>query len=78
MFTLHKLAVLIAIIGAAWYGLKLLERLQGMRRAAVRASDGENPAQLGRQDLSRCEACGVFVPARGAGSTCGRGDCPRG
>ena len=77
MFTLQKLAVLIAIIGAAWYGFRLVERLQGLRRAAAQSSDGDNPAQLGRQELRRCETCGVFVPARGTGA-CSRPDCTRG
>ena len=77
MFTLQKLAALIAIIGAVWYGFRLVERLQGMRRAAAPPSDGDNPAQFGRQELRRCETCGVFVAARSAGA-CSRPDCPQG
>ena len=72
MFTLHKLAVLIAIIGAAWYGFRLIERLQGLRRASMGAGAVDKAGRVGRQDLQRCDSCGVFVPG-GHCTTCSNG-----
>jgi uncharacterized protein len=77
MFTLQKLAVLIAVIGAAWYGFRLVERLQEMRRTSARRAGGEAAARVSRQDLRACSACGTYV-AEGAACACGGSDRPQG
>lgn len=86
-FSLGKLLVLAAIIGAVWYGFKYLSRLQYQREARADARDrvtrrrrGEPPSSAGAQaaaseDMAQCPACKAYVPAKGAGN-CGRPDCP--
>jgi hypothetical protein len=78
MFTLQKLAVLIAIIGAVWYAFRLADRLQAARRAAVRRTGpGDHARQVAGQTLLPCPACGTYL-ARGSAGPCGRPDCPQG
>jgi hypothetical protein len=78
MFTLQKLAVLIAIIGAVWYAFRLADRLQSVRRAAVRRTGpGGRAQQVAGQTLLPCPACGTYL-ARGSAGPCGRPDCPQG
>lgn len=86
-FSLQKLLVLAAVIGAVWYGFKWISRLQQVRDAqdgtkpkkrrwpgtARRAK--EEPPQKAAEDMTECPVCGTFVAARGA-AACGRTDCP--
>ncbi len=87
-FSLQKILVLAAVVGAVWYGFKLITRLQEARDLKVRAQgDGAGRAGAGRpakgsgeaafqhEDLVQCPVCATYVAARGAGS-CDRLDCP--
>jgi hypothetical protein len=76
MFTLQKLAVLIAVIGAAWYAFRLVERLQEVRRTAAGRTGHGGGARVGRQDLLPCAVCGTYL-AEGAAGACSRADCPQ-
>ena len=86
-FSLQKLLLLAAIVGAVWYGFKLVSRLQearkleqeanaGTRRKAARreAGSAKEPAKSA-EDMVQCPVCQTYVAARSAGS-CGRADCP--
>ena len=84
-FSLQKLMLLAAIIGAVWYGFKFISRLQEAReleakkggsrtskprrQGSAKASEGEAEAMI------ECPVCKTYIAARGAGS-CGRADCP--
>ncbi len=74
-FSLSKLVVLAALIAAAWYGLRWLQRWQRMQGEAERdrVRDSQAPSS---QDLVACTRCGVFVSAE-ARPSCDRADCPR-
>lgn len=80
-FSLIKLLVLAAIIGAVWYGFKFVGRLDKERKAdakaSIRGGRGKHRAAPGDdvEEMVRCEACGAFVVAASARS-CGRDDCP--
>ncbi|MHC4983734.1 MAG: hypothetical protein ACYTF6_11305 [Planctomycetota bacterium] len=86
-FSLQKLLVLAAIVGAVWYGFKLVSRLKearkledeaapGKRRkAARRGAAGAKSAAGTAEDMVQCPVCQTYVAARSAGS-CGRPDCP--
>jgi uncharacterized protein len=86
-FSLQKLLVLAAIVGAVWYGFKLVSRLQEARRleaeadagerrkAAKRGPSGAKDAAAKAEDMVQCPVCRTYVAARSAGS-CGRPDCP--
>jgi uncharacterized protein len=81
-FSLQKLLVLAAIVGAVWYGFKLVSRLQAarkleqkQRRAARRGAEGAGAPAEGAEDMVQCPVCQIFVAARAAGN-CGRADCP--
>jgi uncharacterized protein len=86
-FSLQKLLVLAAIVGAVWYGFKLVSRLQAARKLEQAARAGKprptarrgaasarSPAE-GTEDMVQCPVCQIFVAARAAGN-CGRADCP--
>lgn len=73
MFTLHKLAVLIVIIGALLYGARLVARLNAVRRAVIA---GGRPMRLDRRDLVECRVCGVYVTSESR-MPCGHADCPQ-
>ncbi len=86
-FSLQKLLVLAAIVGAVWYGFKLLSRLHEARkleesaragkqpRAARRGAGGAPSPAEGAEDMVQCPVCGTYVAARAA-ANCGRPDCP--
>ena len=85
-FSIQKLLVLAAIIGAVLYGFKFIGRLDKGRKDAVKAAlreakkratgASEPPPASGKtMDLVQCDACGAFVAARGV-TSCGREDCP--
>ena len=87
-FSLQKLIVLVGIIGAVWYGFKLVSRLDAARKAEAKVP-GERksgrkpfgrrrdaaPARSETEDMVECPTCGAYVAARKA-SHCGRSDCP--
>ena len=85
-FSIQKLLVLIAIIGAVWYGFKLIGRLDQARKAQTRVRDGKRPAARSwwprrgsggedrpaeAQDMVQCPRCKAYVPA-GADHSCDR------
>lgn len=80
-FSLQKLMVLAAIIGAVWYGFKYLGRLSEDRKAdakeSIKSGRGKDRAARsdGVEEMVRCDACDAFVAANNA-SSCGREDCP--
>ena len=87
-FSLQTILVLAAVVGAVWYGFKLISRLQkardlevrrqadGARRAAPgRPAEGSGAAKREPEDLVECPVCTTYVAARGAGR-CDRPDCP--
>ncbi len=78
-FGFGKLAVLIGIVVAVWYGFKLVGRLdkarkqqQGGGNATRRDSGGKAPEV---EDTVQCPVCNAYVVARSAGP-CDRPDCP--
>ncbi len=75
-FSLTKLLVLAAIIGAIWYGFKWVGRLDKMRKEALRHdSRSRESANLAAEEMVRCSSCDTYVAATGA-RACGRDDCP--
>lgn len=87
-FSLQKILVLVAVVGAVWYGFKLISRLQEARDLEVRGqANGARRPGKGRpakgsggsdaqpEDLIQCPVCATYVAARGAGR-CDRSDCP--
>ena len=84
-FSLQKLLLLAAVIGAVWYGFKLVSRMQQNRELEARREGGKprrgrNAASGGGagdepETMVPCPVCGVYV-ASGAAKSCGRRDCP--
>ena len=84
-FSLQKLMLLVAIIGAVWYGFRLVSRLQDAREVEGKAGGGRKSKPRRRaaakasadeaEAMVECPVCKTYVAARGAGS-CGRADCP--
>lgn len=72
----NKLAVVVAVILALWYGLRWLNRAPAnlMRRRPEPAPQGPT-AKAAIEDLVACAACGTFV-AIGA-RACGKPGCPQ-
>lgn len=82
-FSLAKLAVLIIIVVAVWYGFRFLnqfeanraqERLDRERRQAG-GGKAKRAAEEPPEAMVECPVCGTFVPAKGT-TACGRSDCP--
>ncbi len=84
-FSLQKLMLLAAIIGAVWYGFKFISRLQEARELEAKngssrmsKSRRRGPAKSPESEaeaMIECPVCKTYVAARGAGN-CGRADCP--
>ena len=75
-FSLTKLLVLAVIVALVWYGFKWAGRVGGQRGGGEIPRDDAGRAALeDAEDMAKCEVCGTFVPARGAGN-CGRDGCP--
>lgn len=89
-FSLTKLLVLLAIVGAVWYGFKMVGRLDAARKAEAKlrerttrsGSETEKPAARearprdpGAEEMVQCPACRAYVPAANT-RNCGRPDCP--
>ena len=80
MFTVQKLATLIAVTGAVLYGSRLISRLDSLRREAVRSKAGSGAETGARrwvrgESLQHCGACGAYV-SRGTARSCARPGCP--
>lgn len=79
-FGFSKLAVLIGIVAAVWYGFKLVGQLDKARK---QAQASKPPRQSGSgggkapevEDTVQCPTCGAYVVAKTA-SPCERPDCP--
>lgn len=78
-FGFSKLAVLVGIVMAVWYGFKLVGQLERVRK---QAQDGQPPRRSGGgksapevEDTVQCPTCGAYVVAKSA-SPCERPDCP--
>lgn len=86
-FSLQKLLLLAAIIGAVWYGFKLVTRLQEARELDEKKPGGQKPGRFWRratrakssdqvaEDMVQCPVCKTYVAAQGT-TGCGRPDCP--
>ena len=89
-FSLQKLLVLAAILGAIWYAFKFIGRLDQRRKRALKTrrqsanGNGANVETAGSEtaggvaraeEMVPCPVCQVYVAAGGAGN-CGREDCP--
>ena len=86
-FSLQKLLVLAAIVGAVWYGFKLVGRLQEARKLEAKAQAGNRRSTARRgaggakgqtaatEEMVQCPICQTYVAARSA-ANCGRPDCP--
>lgn len=89
-FSLTKLLFTAAAIALVWYGFKWIGRMQQQKelqakenaRKATRQGRGDPLGQGGGaapevqdvEDMVKCKACGVFMPANSR--SCGRSDCP--
>lgn len=76
-FSLSKLILLALVVGAVWYGYKLLTRLEHRRRELSRRdSAARTPRQRGTaaQTLTACPSCGAYYDAS-TGPVCA--DCRR-
>jgi len=81
-FSLAKLLVLAAIIGAVWYGFKYYTRIEA-KRAAERLKGGRGGAKRrarresveDAETMVQCPVCQVYQPA-GDTAACDRADCP--
>ena len=71
-FSLGKLLVTALAIWVAWMGFKRLSRAGDGGNLFARA---KSSARGDAEDFVKCERCGAFVAAAGAGS-CEREDCP--
>lgn len=79
--SLQKILVIIAILAAVWYGLKLIGRLDRERKQALKKAGGAKPAKRPTsdggsgsavRDLIECRSCHAFVAAAPVCSVCGR------
>ena len=73
-----KLLVLIAVISAIWFGLRLLSQIERGRREAERREKEQGRVQpkASRQvaDMVKCSVCGTF--AAPGSKSCGKTGCP--
>ena len=78
--SIGKLLFTAVVVAAVIFGWKWLNRVQavgGRASRRVREKKDRSPASPAVEavDMTRCPACGDYVPAKGARS-CGRADCP--
>jgi len=73
-----KLLVLVAIISAIWFGLRLLSQIDRNRREATRQEKKQTRAQpkpsVQVADMVKCKVCGAFNAA--GSKSCGKAGCP--
>ena len=77
-FGFSKLAVLVGIVFAVWYGFKFVGQLDRARKQArankpPRQSGGGNTPEV--EDTVQCPTCNAYVVAKAA-RPCERPDCP--
>lgn len=83
MFSISKIAVLIAIIAVVIGFFKLVGNMEKLKKRADnlaknRSKTAPNKAQADDvEDLMQCRVCNTFVASKGA-KACGREDCPYG
>lgn len=78
MFSVQKLATLVALAGAVVYGSRLIGRLDSLRREAVRGQSSPDAGArrwVRGESLQHCGVCGAYV-SRGAARSCVRAGCP--
>jgi len=81
--SLGKLLFLAIIITLVWYGFKYVGRVAAVQQRAReemtrrRSQSDAAPPRKPVEDLVKCQRCGSFVSAEGAGN-CGKPDCPWG
>ena len=75
--SLGKIAVLIGIVLAVWYGFKLVGRLDQARKQQQRGGSPKPKAGGAPEieDTVQCPVCKAYVVAKSAGP-CDRPDCP--
>ncbi len=74
-----KLMVLAAVIGAVWFGFKMIGRMQQARdeqerqrtAEAKRSGPVENKGNSGDLELVQCPACGAYIPPGHKCNNCG-------
>ena len=71
-FSLPKILALVAVIGAVWYGFRLLEAHRRAQSGDAAGDDAESKKTGGPLDLEECGVCRAWV----AGEACGRDACP--
>lgn len=76
-FGFSKLAVLVGIVIAVWYGFKVVGQIDKARK---QTQANKPPRQPGGdapeiEDTVQCPTCGAYVVAKSA-SPCERPDCP--
>lgn len=79
-FGLTKIAVLIAVVLAVWYGFKFVGRLDQARKAQAegkpkKRAENRNAKRPEVEDTVECPVCGAYVVARNS-TPCERSDCP--
>ncbi len=75
MFSFGKLLTLALMIGLVVMAYRWHRRFEQYRTARARARRAAVRPQPAIEDMIKCRACGVYVPARGA-RDCGYADCP--
>lgn len=85
-FSLAKLLVLAAIVGAVWFGFKYYTRIEA-KRAAERLKGGRGggkrrarresveDTETAAETMVQCPVCKVYQPA-GDTAACDRANCP--
>ncbi len=71
-FSLPKILALVAVIGAVWYGFRLLEAHRKAQSGVDAVNDAGSEKTGGPLDLEECGVCRAWVAAE----ACGRDACP--
>ena len=71
-FSLPKILALVAVIGAVWYGFRLLEAHRKAQSGDDEVNDAGSEKTGGPLDLEECGVCRAWVAAE----ACGRDACP--
>ncbi len=71
-FSLPKILALVAVIGAVWYGFRLLEAHRKAQSGVDAVNDAGSEKTGGPLDLEECGVCRAWVTAE----ACGRDACP--
>ena len=71
-FSFPKILALVAVIGAVWYGFRLLEAHRKAQSGDDAVNDAGSEKTGGPLDLEECGVCRAWVTAE----ACGRDACP--